>query len=183
MNLNTNGGFYIKGVAYNMTKKMEVLQVFLQSTTDDDRSKGKIHLDQVAKTAGVSMGYAHKVITEYLSTGALEDPKWSTNQLSEVRRNYTKLGPEESIVLLALRAEDDQQFLVDYQEKLLKTTGVLVSTATIDRFFKHHFYEKPPSSLWTSGSPPTSGLTTTSWPPSQNCHNTTNITSSTRSML
>ena len=88
------------------------------------------------------MGYAHKVINEYLATGALEDPKRALNQLSEVRRQYTKLGPEASIFLLALRAEDDQQILVDYQRKLAEETGVHVGTSTIDRFFKQRFEHK-----------------------------------------
>ena len=37
MEINANGGFYARGVAYSMVKKMEVLQAYLNTTDDGDR--------------------------------------------------------------------------------------------------------------------------------------------------
>ena len=83
MEINANGGFYARGVAYSMVKKMEVLQAYLNTTDDGDRFSMK-KIDHVAKTTMVSTGYAHKVINEYLCTGALENPKRALNQLAVV---------------------------------------------------------------------------------------------------
>ena len=139
MNINDNGGYYENGVSYDMGKKMEVLQAYLSSPQKNGRDRVNLNVELVAKTAMVSVGFAHKVITEYLATGALGDPKGAQGELAATRKNYTKLGPEESIFLLALRAEDDTQLLVDYKQKLFQATGVAVSCATIDRFFKNRF--------------------------------------------
>jgi hypothetical protein len=76
-------------------------------------------------------------------SGAITDPKLGKQALAEKRRQFTKIGPEESIVLLAaLRAEDDQQWLIHYQQKLYAATGVLVGTSTINVFFKTCFKYK-----------------------------------------
>jgi hypothetical protein len=65
------------------------------------------------------------------------------SQIPSLANKLTKIGPEESNVLLALRAEDDQQWLIHYQQKLYTATGVLlVGTSTIDVFFKTHFKYK-----------------------------------------
>ena len=110
------------GVPYDMRKKIEVLHAFLEATENHGDGRARHHLDAVAEMTKVSKTYAHKVITEYLSTGAIEDTKTEEKALAQARQQYTKLGPEESLVLLALRAEDDQQYLVDYQRKLLEAT-------------------------------------------------------------
>jgi hypothetical protein len=74
---------------------------------------------------------------EYVVVGSIVSPKQSTRKLE-----YSKIGPEESIYLLALQAEDDRQELVHYQAKLVRATGVLVGTSTIDFFFKTRFKYK-----------------------------------------
>jgi hypothetical protein len=139
---NNNGGYYEIGAPYDMSKKMEVLSVFLRLQGGDVDFRtfvGKIQVNAVAEEAKVSIGYAHKVIMEYLVSGSIINPKQSTKELAVTRREYTKIGPEESIYLLALRAEDDRQLLVHYQAKLVRATGVLVGTSTIDAFFKSRF--------------------------------------------
>ena len=139
MDVNNNGGYYENGISYNMGKKMEVLQAYLLSPPKNGRDNNQLNIHHIAKTTMVSTGYAHKVITEYLATGALGDPKSARVEMAETRKNYTKLGPEESIFLLALRSEDNTQLLVDYKQKLFLATGVSVATCTIDRFFKNRF--------------------------------------------
>jgi transposase len=145
MNVNQNGGYYAAGVPYDMSKKMEVLQAYLDLMRELDPAGAntpKIHAEVVAATAKVSIGYADKVIREYLVSGAIADPRLGKQDLADKRRQFTKIGPEESNVLLALRAEDDQQWLIHYQQKLYAATGVLVGTSTIDVFFKTRFKYK-----------------------------------------
>jgi hypothetical protein len=126
MNVNQNGGYYAAGVPYDMSKKMEVLQAYLDLMRELDPAGAnttKIHAEVVAAAAKVSIGYADKVIREYLVSGAIADPRLGKQDLADKRRQFTKIGPEESNVLLALRAEDDQQWLIHYQQKLYAATG------------------------------------------------------------
>jgi hypothetical protein len=102
MQENNNGGFYMNGKAYDMTKKMEV--VFLE--LGGGRS---LNIQQVATTAGVSTGYAHKVVSEFLATGTLEDPSEGAEVLANTRTNYNKIGPKVALFLLPLRIDDDRQ--------------------------------------------------------------------------
>jgi hypothetical protein len=118
MIINNNRGYYEIGTPYDMTKKMEVLSIFLRLQGGD---AGKIQVNTVTEEARVSVGHTHKVIMEYLVAGSIVSPKQSTRKLALTRREYSKISPEESIYLLALRAEDDRQEL---------------GTSTIDVFFK-----------------------------------------------
>ena len=43
------------------------------------------------------------------------------------------------MILLALRAEDDQRTLLDYAKELYLETGLVVSIKTVDNFFKKRF--------------------------------------------
>jgi hypothetical protein len=51
-------------------------------------------------------------------------------------KGVSKLGPEESLFLLALRTEDDQRPLYIYAKILEDELGVKVSHQTVDHFFK-----------------------------------------------
>lgn len=142
MEVNLNGGFFKHGVRYTMEKKLEVLQTFLelQRAADNDyHQNGRLKTRQVAEAAKVSVGYAHRVISEYLETGGLLDPNVAKEDLRETRRQYTKISPLDTIVLLSLRAENDQMTLLEYQTKLRQSTGTMVCVQTIDHFFKHRF--------------------------------------------
>ena len=75
MDVNHNGGYFNRGYSYDMAKKMEVLQAYLLSPPKNDGGRMPLNVDHVTETAMVSTGFAHKVITEYLATGALADPK------------------------------------------------------------------------------------------------------------
>jgi transposase len=145
MDTNRNGGYFSNGNPYDMSKKMEVLSAYFEEQRDEPADIAeaaripKINVEAVAERARCSVGYAHKVITEYLMTGGIQDPKIATQQLARSRRLRAKIGPEESIFLLACRADDDQQTLVDYQRNLFEGTGVIVGTTTIHNFFQRRF--------------------------------------------
>jgi hypothetical protein len=67
---------------------MEVLAVFLELGGRKRRT-----IREVAMTAGVSTGCAQKVVTEFLSTGTVEDPSEGVKDLAKPKTNYTKIGP------------------------------------------------------------------------------------------
>jgi hypothetical protein len=69
---------------------------------------------EVAFKARVTMSYAYKVVWEYQSKRHIEDPTFGILALQNKHKEYCLLGPEESLFLLAFRAEDDCRSLYKY---------------------------------------------------------------------
>ena len=152
MDINDHGGYYHQGSSYGIDKRMAVIEAFLdrqkadvdmdEEMEQDGRSFGALHIREVAADCRVGVRFAYNVVQEYLALGYVREPSESQDDLREIRQQYTKLGPEESLVLLALRCENDQQLLTDYQRGLQLATGTVVCATTIDNFFKKRFEHK-----------------------------------------
>jgi DNA-binding MarR family transcriptional regulator len=132
--MNDYSGIYVNGKPYSITTKNEVVQVYHRLQRIDPTSRPKL-LD-IAKEARVSKGYAHKVLKELRVAGFIEDPELVLKRKAERTNRVSKLGPEESLFLLALREEDDQRPLYIYAKLLEDKLGVKVSHQTVDNFFK-----------------------------------------------
>jgi hypothetical protein len=136
--MNDYGGIYVHGKPYSITTKNEVVQeVYYRLQRIDPTSRPK--LLGIAKEARVSKGYAHKVLKEVRVAGFIEDPELVLKRKAERTKGVSKLGPEESLCFLALRAEDDQRPLYIYAKILEDELGVKVSHQTVDNFFKKRF--------------------------------------------
>jgi hypothetical protein len=136
--MNDYGDIYVNRKPYSITTKNEVVQVYHHLQRIDPTSRPKL-LD-IAKEETVSKrSYAHKVLKELKVAGFIEDLELVLKRKTERMKGVSKLGPEESLFLLALRAEDDQRPLYIYAKILEDKLGVKVSHQTVDSFFKKRF--------------------------------------------
>jgi transposase len=94
---------------------------------------------EVAVEARVSHKYASRVVAEFRKKGCVEDPALGSLALRDKHKLYRKLGPEESLFLLACRAEDDRRPLYKYVELLQDEMDYRVLHQTIDNCFKKRF--------------------------------------------
>jgi hypothetical protein len=133
MNVNINGGYFATGSPYDMGKKMEVLQAYLE-VVGDDPDTPKFHVKLVLAMASslcwqwqrYPLDMPTRSSASTLLQGLWRTQRRHNNASIQKRQQYTKIGAEELILLLALQAEDDSQYLVDYQRKLYQTMGVCV---------------------------------------------------------
>ena len=134
---NENDGLYVNGEPYDITKKLEVLLVYYEVA---DENIGRIPCArEVARRVKVSKSFVYKILTEFNLLGYLADPTFAIKRAAQLMRRRTKIYPEASLFLLALRYENDLCPLVDYREELQRGLGLSVSVSTIDRFFKTRF--------------------------------------------
>jgi hypothetical protein len=96
-------------------------------------------LEDIAREAKVFKGYVYEVLTEFRVPEFIQNPKLTMVLRAESMMGMTELGPEASLYLLALRAEDDQMPLHEYAKTLYNDLGVSVSCQTVDTFFKNRF--------------------------------------------
>ena len=134
---NENDGIYGNGEAYDIAKKLEVLTIYYEVANE---TIGRItSVQEVARRVKVSKTFVYKILAEFRLLGYLEDPTFAMERAALLMRRRTKIHPEASLFLLALRYENDLRPLITYREELLKEMGLNVSVSTIDCFFKTRF--------------------------------------------
>jgi len=135
LNVNENGGTFVPGRTYDIRLRLDVLDCWRESHDADGHPTKTVKA--IAKEHKVSRAFVHKIVNEFLATGRVECEKEVENRRSASKRQYSKLGIDEWIVLLSLRVEDDQRPLYSYRQCLYEETGVQVGITTIENFFKH----------------------------------------------
>ena len=128
---NVNGGTYRSGVAYELTKKIEVEEtIFLNNLNSQN---GQINVSEVSRSCHVSRGFVKKILRE-IESGGVVDP--------HTRQTKAQFGPGsraldivDEHVLLSLRCCEPDRSLSNYRRHLIAITGTDVSEATLYRFF------------------------------------------------
>jgi hypothetical protein len=134
---NQNGGYFHPGRIYDLPKKMEVAEIYIEmfwSMYPEKPSR-----ECVAVRARVSPSFAEKVMKELAETGHVLDPEWIKQSWNKSRGIGSCLSTEEDIFLLSLRLEAPQRPNIDYIRQLEQYYGTTVSTGFITNWFKKKF--------------------------------------------
>ena len=127
----------MNGLPYSVRVKFEVIEAaHRRGLANPDAYLN--HAD-IAREVRVSKGYVYKVLKEFRVTGYIQDPQVNIRMCVERSKGGSKLSPEASLYLLALRTEDDQIPLYVYKDILYEDLGISVSHQTVDTFFKKRF--------------------------------------------
>jgi hypothetical protein len=73
---NVNGGLYHRGVAYDVTKKLEVYDRFLlHLRLAESEGRYRVSADALAREYGVSRWYIQRIEAEHMLQGGIADPR------------------------------------------------------------------------------------------------------------
>ena len=137
MKTNQNNGNYRHGVAYDIQKKIEIVDKYEELLAKSREHGTKLPSARtVAKEVHVSKTAVSKVLKEH-KNGGLIDPR-DNPQYRYIGPGSKTLDEVDEVVLLSLR-ENPQRSLRSYRVGLLEKTGTEVSETTIHRFWKHGF--------------------------------------------
>jgi hypothetical protein len=122
--MNDHGGIYENGMPYSIWTKYKVHDAASRLGSFDVGASPT--LEDIAREAKVSKGYVYKVLTEFRVAGFIQNPKLTMVLRAESMMGMTKLSPEASLYLLALRAKDDQMPLHEYAKILYNDLGAFL---------------------------------------------------------
>jgi hypothetical protein len=149
---NENGGLYKNGSAYNIVKKHEVAEKYLELKDLLKDRKKEVTVRLLAKEAKVSFRFANKVMKEVKDYGEVIDPK-SLDVHDQAKGHGSKtLTVEDECVLLNIQQKENKSSLLSYRRQLFQATGTLVAESAVSRWF-HHRHEYKGSLLWTNKVP------------------------------
>ena len=135
--INKNGGLYVRGKRFGLQQKIDVVRAHCKLTIVDPTKEPTLR--DVAAEAQVSIKFTNKVLTKFKRLGYVTDPAIAVEEFNISRRAPRKLGPEELLFLLALRAEADRRPLYIYVHILKDEMDCRVSYQTISNIFKKRF--------------------------------------------
>ena len=134
---NRNGGYYHPGTMYDLPKKMEVADIYIEMYWELFPLQPSRR--RVAEKARVSPSFAERVIRELTESGNVLDPESMKLTWDKRRGVGAALSTEEEIFLLSLRLESPERPNIDYIRQLEEFYGKLVSTGFISTWFKRRF--------------------------------------------
>ncbi len=134
---NSNGGYYHPGTMYDLPKKTEVADIYMEMYWELYPMKPS--RERVAAKARVSPSYAETVIRELTETGHVLDPEELKLQWNKKIGIGAFLTTEEEIFLLSLRLESPERPNIDYIRQLEEYYGKVVSSGFISDWFKKRF--------------------------------------------
>jgi hypothetical protein len=134
---NENGGYYHPGTMYDLPKKMEVADIYIEMYWELFPLQPSRR--RVAAKARVSPSFAERVIRELTENGHVLDPESMKLSWNKARGVVASLSTEEEIFLLALRLEAPERPNLDYIRQLEEYYGKVVSTGFITMWFKKRF--------------------------------------------
>ena len=140
---NKNGGYYSPGRTYDLTKKLEVYDIYCKMADESFPEKPSVR--RLAERARVGTTFAHQIIKECDEYGGVLDPKDIQQHIKDQKEGRTEgvglhsLSSEHEVFLLSLLCENPARPLHDYANKLFTTYGVCVSIPTISNFWLHRF--------------------------------------------
>jgi hypothetical protein len=134
---NQNGGFFHPGTMYDLPKKMDVAETYIDMcwTMFPDKPSR----ERVAEKARVSPSFAEKVMKEISESGHVLDPQLVKSTWRKARGVGSCLTTEMEIFLLALRLEHPERPNIDYIRQLNQFYGRTVSSGFISDWFKNRF--------------------------------------------
>ena len=140
--MNKNGGYYQRGKAYTVDKKLFVAATYLDLREESEREgRGpRPSINYVAAVCGVDWHYVRKVEGELFLQGHIALPA------DAYKDRGGPSGPgsicmtqEDSFVLYCLYRKQPTRSLKSYANWLFYYNGTVVSESTISRFFIHGF--------------------------------------------
>jgi hypothetical protein len=134
ISVNRYGGFYECGKHYSFSKKWEVATAYFHLWEANWPHEPTII--SLSRHAGVSRGYATKVVDELTVTGQLKNPSVTKKDKNIARGVGLDFTLEEEVFLLALRIECPSRPNTDYIAKLKDYYGKVVSASLISIWFR-----------------------------------------------
>ena len=126
---NSVGGVYRDGIARPFEDKIRVAEVYLEMREINPDTS----IRALSRAANVSQKFATKVIGE-IESGALIDPRLQERYCARGAGSLT-ITYEDGLLLLALRAKNNQTTLNAYSRCLYLATGKFLSRNTICQWF------------------------------------------------
>jgi hypothetical protein len=150
-----NGGFFHPDTMYDLPKKMEVAEIYIDMCWTMFPEKPS--LERVGEKARVSPSFAEKVMGELSETGHVLDPELVKSSWKKAQGIRSCLTMEMEIFLLALHLEHPERPNIDCIRQLNKFYGKTVSSGFILEWLKTYFHFVVPSarqilSPWISSS-------------------------------
>jgi predicted transcriptional regulator len=130
--MNQNGGFYLKGEAYDETKYLEIISVY----KEQERIHGSCSIRKLAKEANISTSTAKKALT-FLEDGIIT--------MKPKGRPKSGFGPnhgltdKEHMFIYELYLDNPSRPVEDYCFKFWRKTGKIVSSSFISRWVNASF--------------------------------------------
>ncbi len=132
--VNENGGFFQPGRMYQLPRKTEVAEMYLDLL--EERYPLRPTVNETAIYSKVSWGFANQVITELKALGVVVDPEVLRQKKDNVVGPGQKLSTVHEMFLLGLRTLDPARPLYSYVQELNSHFGLLVSYQSISDWFK-----------------------------------------------
>jgi hypothetical protein len=96
---NGNGGVFVEGRRYALQKQIDVINAHCKLTMENPNKVPSTR--EVDVEARVSHKYTSRVVGEFWEKGFVKDPALGSLVLRDKHKLYRKVGPEESLFLLA----------------------------------------------------------------------------------
>lgn len=135
--INANQGAYTNGCAYPLEKKLLVASVYDRCLRESGGRRPV--LANVAKEAGVSIGFVSKVADELHAFGTVVAPDSATKRAGPCGVGSKCLTDEDQRILLELLDRNPFRTRRNYVHRLWEITGTRVSESTISQFFLKGF--------------------------------------------
>ena len=136
--VNQQGSFYIRGEAYDFTKKLEVAAAYIAAR--DANGGNRPIISGLQDTCRVSRSFIRKVETELNVYGRVLRPsEIQQNREGPVGPGSRSLDEIDGAVLLFLYLQEPSRTLRNYTQFLEELTGTIVSESTVCRWFLYAF--------------------------------------------
>ena len=136
--VNQQGSFYIRGEAYDFTKKLEVAARYIAAR--DANGGNRPIMSGLQETCRVSRSFIRKVETELNVYGRVLRPsEIQQNREGPVGPGSRSLDEIDGAVLLFLYLQEPSRTLRNYTQFLEELTGTIVSESTVCRWFLYAF--------------------------------------------
>jgi len=137
LSTNSNGGSYMNRLAYDITKKLEVVDKYQELF----QARGGIEpptYREVAAEVRVSHTYVRKVMEELRSETGILDPRCKKPQRLKGPGSRS-LDSYDVATLIVLLRQNPSRTLDSYRRELFNATGTITSTSTLCRFWQSGF--------------------------------------------
>ncbi len=132
---NDAGGLYQPGRMYQLPRKTEVAEVYLQLCEEQARPS----VNETARISKVGWAYANLVVTELKAIGIIVDPELLRRKKLNALGPGQKLSTVHEMFLLALRTVDPARPLYSYVQELDTHFGKAVSYQCIADWFRERW--------------------------------------------
>ena len=134
---NQHCGAYIKGKAYENTKKFEVTAALVWAQNNNGRER--LNITAIMRQCKVGWHFVNKVEMELQQYGRVLVPNDKIRQRNDVGPGSKTLDELDTFVILSVFHDEPSRSLRSYASWLHYFVGTVVSDSTLCRFFKEAF--------------------------------------------